>query len=197
MIFGQRPDSVRPGAGPYEAWMSALRLWPDNPSVLATRDLPPLDVSTFDRQTWGDVQRAINDALERFMRKWTSELSAAIGRAPSTHELARSLVAQRQRLGPRFELIYDERLPEPIRDALYAGFSADLADLQRQIERSLSTEVAAGRSLRTENDRLLRVVRENTLVRALDDYPRPTSATTTEAAEPQKRARLFSRSARK
>lgn len=157
---------MRPGAGPYEAWAVTLRAWEVDPSTSLV-DLPVITETSFDPATFGRLMERIHEAQTAFMQKWSEGMSASIGRSRTHYEMARELVAARARLRPRVDLVTHAGLPQPVRTALWEGLTTDLHNLQQQLEEAAIRNDEAARTDRAAADRLLLVMRENSMTALL------------------------------
>lgn len=160
------------GGSVYETWVITLREWSADPTT-PLDDLPKLEDDTFTPATFQRLLSHIQKAMVTVMEAWQVALQRAFSTAQSEHDLARDLVQLRSVLVRRVQLSGHPSLPAVLSDALLEGVAKDLAALQEQLEREVMKERAGQKSSREENERLLRLVRENPLTRVLDAVHKP------------------------
>ena len=109
----------------------------------------------------------IHEAQSTFMQRWSERLTAQLRHAGSHFELARELVVARAQLRSRVLLVSHPSLPDQVRAALRSGLETDLRNLQQQLEEAAVRNDERARTDRGAADRLLMVMRQNSMVAAL------------------------------
>lgn len=161
------PDTASPGGhGVYETWVLTLRQWQKDP-LTPLDHLPQLDEVDFSPSTWARLLSHVDAAITQVMRDWQASLSRAVAASRSDHDLGRDLVQLRRVLARRVQLARHVSLPPRVRDALSADAEASIHRLQADLEKNVSQSAADGRVDRAAADRLLGIVRTNSLVHAL------------------------------
>lgn len=152
----------------YEQWVVSLRAWRNDPFV-DLHGLPPIDESSFPPSTYQRFLRHLNDAINSFMKVWSTRLSAALAEAHDSHELGRALVDARRGLACRLALARHPSFPEHIRQQLVEQAVTDIQDLQKQMEDRAAQRGGSTSSIaRAEIEESLRIVRSNAFTAVLD-----------------------------
>lgn len=160
-------DKLSPaGNSIYETWVMTLRQWQKEPLTPLDR-LPPLKEEDFSPGTWARLLDHIDAAITQVMNDWQASLSKAVGTARSDQDLGRELVQLRRILARRVQLARHASLPDRVRNALSADAEASISRLQSDLEKNVSKSSADGRVDPSSADRLLGVVRTNSLVHVL------------------------------
>lgn len=127
-------------ASAYEAWVTAVRSWREDPRhdltalpVLAVESLPP---AAYDR-----LFAHIRDAQQHVMDRWSETFARDWGNATDDHSRIRVLIATRVLLARRLQLAGHPGLPQVVRDEFRAGVARDIQALQKNLE-----DAAAARS---------------------------------------------------
>lgn len=161
------PDTATPGGhGVYETWVLTLRQWQKDP-LTPLDHLPRLDEADFSPSTWARLLSHVDAAITQVMSDWQASLSRAVETARSDHDLGRDLVQLRRVLARRVQLARHVSLPPRIRDALSADAKASILRLQADLEKNVSKSAADGKVDPAAADRLLGIVRTNSLVHVL------------------------------
>lgn len=161
------PDTASPGGhGVYETWVLTLRQWQKDP-LTPLDHLPQLDEVDFSPSTWARLLSHVDAAITQVMRDWQASLSRAVAASRSDHDLGRDLVQLRRVLARRVQLARHVSLPPRVRDALSADAEASIHRLQADLEKNVSQSAADGRVDPAAADRLLGIVRTNSLVHVL------------------------------
>lgn len=148
--------------------MLGLRSWRADPLTNLTH-LPKLDETSFPPATYNRLINHLNEAINEFMKRWTLQLSSALGVAKEPHALARALVDARLGLAHRLKLARHPSLPETISKQLLTQAENDIRSLQRQLEEGAQHAASSGSSVgRNEKEALLRLYRDNALTAVLD-----------------------------
>lgn len=156
--------------GNYAAWAAWLEAYGRG------TDLPSRHLTAIDDGLGPHMQERlllrIKAAFEERTRLWSETLRRHLesGAVREVRELGAALVAARGRLQPLRLLTTDPRLPEPVR----SGMRDALAEMLRSSQDSLENSV---RRQPRDSERLLAVVRENTLTAALDPPVLPPART--------------------
>lgn len=152
----------------YEDWVRALRAWRRDP-VTDLSHLPPLDETSFPPATYQRFLNHLNDAINEFMKRWQSQLSTSLGASTEDHARARALVDARVGLAQRLQLARHPSFPDSIREALVTQATADIRNLQAQLEDDAANVVAvSSASNRPQREATLRLIRDNSLTAVLD-----------------------------
>jgi len=131
--------------------------------------LPSLDEASFPPATYQRFLNHLNDAINEFMKRWQSQLSGSLGAATEDHARARALVDARVGLAQRLQLARHPSFPDNIRDALVTQATADIRNLQAQLEEDAANVVAvSSASNRPQREATLRLIRDNALTAVLD-----------------------------
>lgn len=154
------------GHSVYEAWVLALRQWAQD-STYSLRDLPTLTATSFTPATFQRLITHLEKAISDMMVHWDKQLGAAIRAASDPHELARVMVDARRGYARRVQLASHPGLPEEIRAALVADAERSIRSIQRDLEDAVQRDDSRGRTSREESEKLLKIVRENSLERAM------------------------------
>ena len=148
--------------------MLGLRSWRADPLTNLSH-LPRLDETSFPPATYNRLVNHLNDAINEFMKRWTLQLSSAVGAAKEPHALARALVDARLGLAHRLKLARHPSLPEAMSKQLVTQAETDIRSLQRQLEEGAQHAASSGSSVgRTEKEAVLRLYRDNALTAVLD-----------------------------
>lgn len=154
------------GHGVYETWVLALRQWQKDP-LTPLDHLPRLEQEDFSPGTWTRLLSHVDSAITHVMNDWQAALSRTLGTARSDHELGRDLVQLRRILARRVQLAGHVSLPPRVRDALSADTKASILRLQADLEKNVAKSAADGKVDLAAADRLLGIVRTNSLVHVL------------------------------
>ncbi|WP_367767908.1 hypothetical protein [Arthrobacter sp. HS15c] len=161
------PDKLAlAGNSVYETWVLTLRQWQKEPLTPLDR-LPPIKEEDFSPGTWARLLAHIDAAITQVMNDWQASLSKAVGTARSDQDLGRELVQLRRILARRVQLARHSSLPDRVRNALSADAEASILTLQSDLETNVSKSAADGRVDPSAADRLLGVVRTNSLIHVL------------------------------
>jgi hypothetical protein len=151
----------------YEAWVTALRTWRDDPrhdmSALPTLVVDSLPPSAYDRLL-GHMQAA----HQHVMTRWSETFARDWGRARDEHERARALIATRLLLARRLQLAGHPGLPEVIRTEFTNGVVRDIQQLQTELEDAAARPEPGARIDRTQQERTLQLLRTNRLTAILE-----------------------------
>ncbi|WP_157983954.1 hypothetical protein [Nesterenkonia muleiensis] len=152
----------------YEAWVRSLRAWQRDP-LTDMSQLPAIDAASFPPATFDRFLKRLNEAIGEFMRRWQDQLATSLGKASDLHAMARVLVHSREGLVMRLRLAQHPGLPQQIREALTDQASAEIRDLQQQLEKDAATRVSRmSGSSRPEQESALKLFRDNALTAVLD-----------------------------
>jgi hypothetical protein len=143
-----------------------LRQWQKDP-LTSLDHLPQLVEEDFSPGTWTRLLSHVNAAITHVMNDWQEALSRTVGTARSDHELGRDLVQLRRVLARRVQLAGHVSLPPRVRDALSADTKASILRLQADLEKNVAGSAADGKVDPAAADRLLGIVRTNSLVHVL------------------------------
>lgn len=135
--------------------------------MIPLQDLPALEEAAFTPTTWGRLLSHIDSAITQVMQDWQSSLTQALASASSDHDLGRDMVQLRTVLARRVQLARHPSLPPRVRDALSADAEASIRRLQADIEEKISGSNENGKIDHSAGERLLSIVRTNSLVHVL------------------------------
>jgi hypothetical protein len=152
--------------GPYEEWVLTLKQWQKDP-MTSLQHLPVLEEADFSPTTWSRLLSHIDSAIMQVMKDWQLSLASALGAARSDHDLGRDLVQLRAVLARRVQLARHSGLPRRVSDALFADAESSIQRLQEDLEKSVTKSTDGARVDRSASDRLLAIVRANSLVHVL------------------------------
>ncbi len=155
------------GASPYETWVRTLRVWSQDPTT-SLEHLPQLQDDTYSPQTFERLLSAIVDALEAVNERWLANLSRVIGEVQDSHELGRALVQLRPAIARSMQLASHPALPPAVRDAMQTSVRSSVERNQREFEETLEKALRRGNRSKMDQEQLLRTVRENSFVYALN-----------------------------
>jgi len=152
----------------YEDWVRALRSWRRD-ATADLESLPALEASSFPPATYRRFLKHLNDAINEFMKRWQTQLSAALSAAVDDHARARALVEARVGLAHRLRLARHPSFPQEIRDQLEKQAIDDVTSIQAQLEEDARSVVSASSSSsRPAREATLRLIRDNALTAVLD-----------------------------
>lgn len=189
------------GSTPYETWVLTLRAWQDDPR-LALDHLPSLSDDTFTPETYQRLVQHIQNAMDRVGEVWDEGVARAFREQRDPFDLGRELVSLRALLARQWQLASHPSLPEGLRAPLSDGVRRRASATQQQLEDTVRRRISGATRDRPEWERLLRTVRDSSLVRIADysldedgrmsiqltipevpeDHPRPVAARTSRFA---------------
>lgn len=165
------PGAATTGSSVYKTWATALRTWGRAPST-SLDGLPPLTAESFSPRTFSRLVDHLVTAVSTMMDGWNESFARSWEHALASgdvHVIESALVDARRLLLPRLRLSTHPSLPQELREGLMSSMRKDVESLQHQLEEAVSS-TRAGRVVSdpTGDDRLVRVVRENSLMRVFD-----------------------------
>ena len=160
------------GSSMYKTWVTTLRTWARSPSM-SLDGLPPLTSESFSPRTYTRLVDHLASAIRTMMDTWNDSFARSWEHALASgdeHLIESSLVDARRLLLPRLRLSSHPSVPPELREELTTSMRKDVESLQHQLEEAVS----GGRGRRgvsdpAGNDRLIRIVRGNSLMRIFDD----------------------------
>lgn len=154
-----------PVGSTYESWVLALRKWATDPRHDMS-GLPTLQADSLPPSAYERLMGHIASAQQELMSTWRARLESGFAAAKTEQDYGRTLVELRGLLGRRLQLARHAGFPAQIQQALSESVERDVRRLQRELEDAVTQP---GRStIRTSAERLLRVVRSNSLTAILD-----------------------------
>lgn len=165
------PGAATTGSSVYKTWATTLRTWSRVPST-SLDGLPPLTAESFSPRTFSRLVDHLVTAVSTMMDGWNESFARSWEHALASgdvHTIESALVDARRLLLPRLRLSTHPSLPQELRENLMTSMRKDVESLQHQLEEAVSS-TRAGRVVSdpTGDDRLVRVVRENSLMRVFD-----------------------------
>ena len=165
------PGAATTGSSVYKTWATTLRTWSRAPST-SLDGLPPLTAESFSPRTFSRLVDHLVTAVSTMMDGWNESFARSWEHALASgdvHTIESALVDARRLLLPRLRLSTHPSLPQELRENLMTSMRKDVESLQHQLEEAVSS-TRAGRVVSdpTRDDRLVRVVRENSLMRVFD-----------------------------
>lgn len=153
------------GATAYETWVRTLRSWTRDPTTPLDH-LPQLEDDTYTPETYARLFEYVNTALAAVTERWSQGLVASAA-VSDPHELARELHRLRAVLARRVQLARLPAHPPGVRAILEEDLRATVTRLQREMEDGVRKQGHRARLDIAAQERLLRVVRENSFVAVL------------------------------
>ncbi|OBJ70991.1 hypothetical protein [Mycobacterium sp. 1274756.6] len=144
--------------------MLALRKWAKDPRHDLT-NLPSLQADSLPPAAYERLIGHLMSAQQDVMSTWQQRLQRDFAAARDEHGYARTLVELRRLLARRIKLAQHPGLPEQLREPLYDGVASDIRRLQTELEEAITTP--ARNAISAGRERLLRVVRDNSLTAIL------------------------------
>ena len=165
------PGAATTGSSVYKTWATTLRTWSRAPST-SLDGLPPLTAESFSPRTFSRLVDHLVTAVSTMMDGWNESFARSWEHALASgdvHTIESALVDARRLLLPRLRLSTHPSLPQELRENLMTSMRKDVESLQHQLEEAVSS-TRAGRVVSDPpgDDRLVRVVRENSLMRVFD-----------------------------
>lgn len=150
----------------YSAWVSRLSAFGEDPNT-SLAGLPEITVDTFPASTFERLMKHINRAENKVMERWNSELSRDIRHASDAHELSNVILHSRKLLARRIALDNHPGLPEVLRSNLMKNATADINNLQKDLEKNVSKSTDSWAV--NSSDQLLEIVRTSPLTAVLSE----------------------------
>lgn len=150
--------------GVYEAWVSRLVAWGEDPKV-SLANLPTITEESFPPSTFSRLLKHIEKAMSKLMDRWQGDLEKGLRTMRNEHDLSNVLVHARNLLAKRVELANHPALPEKMREALMEETKTSINDLQAQLEKGVSSGTS---SWSIDSNKLLRVVKATPLTVVLN-----------------------------
>ncbi|WP_421787858.1 hypothetical protein [Gardnerella sp. DNF01141] len=150
----------------YSAWVNRLSAFADDPNTSLV-GLPEITVDTFPSSTFERLMKHINRAENKVMERWDTELSRGIQNASDAHELSNAILHSRKLLARRIALDNHPSLPEVLRSNLMKNATADINNLQKDLEKNVSKSTDSWGV--NSSDQLLEIVRTSPLTAVLNE----------------------------
>lgn len=161
------PPPGPPPSTAYEVWLRAMRSFACDP-MTPIDHLPSLADDTYSPDTFVRIHDAVTMALESVTKQWVDGLQRAWRNASTPFELATGLSQSRVMLARRVQLARHPSLPPRMREGLERELRDSVARYQRELEESVH-RAGPGHTVDHDwRDRMLAVVRENSLLKVLD-----------------------------
>jgi len=154
-------------ASAYEAWVTALRLWRDDPRHDMS-GLPTLVVDSLPPSAYERLLGHMIGAHQHVMDRWSETFARSWAAAGDEQQQVRALLDTRVLLARRLQLANHPGLPEVIRTELSKSVANDVHQLQKQLEEAATRHQAGVRTDRLQIERALRVLRTNRLTAILE-----------------------------
>ncbi len=151
----------------YEVWVLGLRKWQKNPSADLSQ-LPRLTADSLPPSAYSRLLTHLHTAIEAMMQDFSEKFSRGIEHARSEHEMAQVMVGLRALLYRRVELARHPSLPEEISRPLVEAARREIAALQVDLERVLTSSTDRSSSNRSRVERMLKLARDNSFTAVLD-----------------------------
>lgn len=155
------------GVSTYEKWVLALRTWQKDPTY-DLGDLPALTVDSLPPSAYERLMSHFGRAQAALMELWSTRFLRDWAAARSAHDQMRVLVDLRALLGRRLQLARHPGLPQEFRDALEEAVASDIRRMQDDLEKQATRAVAGAHSQRNEQERMLHLLRTNSLTAILE-----------------------------
>ncbi|WP_006245064.1 hypothetical protein [Mycolicibacterium tusciae] len=153
-------------ASAYEAWVTAVRSWRDDPRHDLSA-LPSLGADSLPPSAYERLFDHIRLAQQRVMDRWSETFARDWGNAREDHARVRALMATRVLLARRLQLAAHPGLPEVVRTEFTNGVARDVHALQKDLE-DAAVRQTGHRVDRVQTDRTLNLLRANRLTVILE-----------------------------